>query len=473
MEKRRRPHQNRPCPFPISTLEQASAYKIPTSVAEWAALENVKKLDANDLVHDLGPKGFLKRLDEMETHVICWNESRIVSLGTLQRAYPKMRDPVIHGLLRHSETMNIIAAPKSSKSWLGLNIAMNVIGGGKLFDQFQCERGRVLIVDNELHEETIAERGRFVASALNVPRSRAARLIDFLPLRGNITSIEQLGEELKYVRARHYNVIILDAFYKFYPEGFDENDNAAMARLYTILDDLAERTDAALILIHHASKGNSSGKSVTDMGAGAGSQSRACDAHLVLREHREENVFVIEMANRSFKKVPAFCARFDWPLWSNAPSYDPSELKGLPVKKDGFGKQTVGKAVPMTREERVADDRRRVDAFVAETITKPMSQADILQHGTGKGFNPWSRDRVRKLVEDLIHEKKIRVAVEGAGRVATTYISTTHIVQEVVALPEPQPSSPEHDGYTAGFNSDEEIQQNGLNSEDYGQITDD
>ncbi len=425
MEKRRRPHQSRACPFPLATIEQASAYKIPDTEEGWAALANVKKLDANDLVHELGPKGFLQRLNEMETHVISWNESEIVSLGALQRAYPKMREPIIHGLLRRSETMNIIAAPKSSKSWLGLNIAMNIIGGGLLFAQFQCERGKVLIVDNELHEETIAERGRFVAPALNVPASRAGRLIDFLPLRGNLTSIEQLGEKLKHVRPRTYNVIILDAFYKFYPVDFDENDNAAMARLYTILDELAERLDAALILIHHSSKGNSSAKSVTDMGAGAGSQSRACDAHLVLREHREPGVFVLEAACRSFKPIEKFCARFSWPEWLNAPSYDPEDLKGLPVKKgDEYGKQRVGKPsdadTHLTKKEA---ERKRLDEFTL-TFTTPVTQSDMLAQGADKKFFPWNHDRLKNLIPCWIKDGHIRIVSEKRGRSPAVYIST-------------------------------------------------
>src|SRR4051812_25419994 len=34
------------------------------------------------------------------------------TLGDLMERFPQMRDPVIHGLLRVGETMNIIAAPK-------------------------------------------------------------------------------------------------------------------------------------------------------------------------------------------------------------------------------------------------------------------------------------------------------------------------------------------------------------------------
>src|SRR5262249_32859755 len=41
-----------------------------------------------------------------------------VSLRRLMSKYPELRPPVICDLLRQGETMNVIAAPKSGKSWL-------------------------------------------------------------------------------------------------------------------------------------------------------------------------------------------------------------------------------------------------------------------------------------------------------------------------------------------------------------------
>ena len=63
----------------------------------------------------------------------------------------------------------------------------------------------------------------------------------------------------------------------------DENDNAAVAGLYNALDGIADSMGAGFCLIHHSSKGNQSDKAVTDVGSGAGAQSRAADTHLILR----------------------------------------------------------------------------------------------------------------------------------------------------------------------------------------------
>jgi hypothetical protein len=67
--------------------------------------------------------------------------------------FPGLRRPVIHGLLREGETMNVISAPKMGKSWLVTDLALSVATGRDWLG-FRCERGDVLILDNELHGET-------------------------------------------------------------------------------------------------------------------------------------------------------------------------------------------------------------------------------------------------------------------------------------------------------------------------------
>ncbi len=459
-ELRARPHDVEPCPYPM--VEPGNVFPnwpLPQTEEEWAAQENLVKVDANDLVFELGPEGFRKWLDESPTYVSTWNTSEIVSLGRLMDTYPQMRPAVIHGLLRRGETMNIIAPPKSNKSWLSFNIAMNIIGGGKLFDQFQCERGKVLIIDNELHCETIAQRGRDVAPALNVPTDRARNLIDFIPLRGRLTDLQELAQKMDGVLRRQYSVIILDAFYKFYPEDFDENSNSDMARLYTLLDAYAEHFDCGLILIHHSSKGGQANKGVTDMGAGAGSQSRACDAHLVLRKHEDPGVFVIDCANRSFPPIAPFCAKFKWPKWEAAPNADPEMLEGL--TKKGIGGMRVGGDKSVGKDGKALspkkswkeDEKSRIDTFIAAEVLTPMTEVDILKIGNGRQFRPWNHDRMKILKPLLIGEGKLRVVKEGAGRTPTTYISALVSPEKVSAPATTIPNiAAQNDGYTAGYN---------------------
>ena len=105
------------------------------------------------------------------------------TLGKLLETFPTMREPVIHDLLRVGETMNVIAAPKVGKSWLVAGLAFAVATGRPWLD-FETSAGDVLIIDNELHPETIAHRLRRVADANGYSIPEVGEHVTVLPLRG-------------------------------------------------------------------------------------------------------------------------------------------------------------------------------------------------------------------------------------------------------------------------------------------------
>jgi hypothetical protein len=85
-----------------------------------------------------------------------------------------------------------------------------------------------------------------------------------------------------------------------------------------------------ILLVHHSSKGDQSGKSVRDVGSGAGAWSRAADVHLGLREHEEPDAVVFDGVVRSWPPVEPFVMRFDRRTltWGRDDDLDVSRLKG-------------------------------------------------------------------------------------------------------------------------------------------------
>lgn len=82
------------------------------------------------------------------------------------------------------------------------------------------------------------------------------------------------------------------------------------------------------MVVHHASKGSQSDKRVTDVGSGAGAQSRATDCHMVLREHEDEGVTVLDAAVRSFAPVEPLALRWSFPIFIPDEFADARKLKG-------------------------------------------------------------------------------------------------------------------------------------------------
>lgn len=299
-------------------------------------------------------------------------EEVFISAGTLMKRHPQMRTPIIEGLLRSGETMNIIAGPKTGKSWFMNDLALAIATGRSWLGEFKTIQGDVLIIDNELHPETTAHRIPMVANARGITRDSYSERLFVKNLRGGIegvTDIHRLADALMKIDPGRFAFIGLDAMYRFMPDGESENDNSVMTSVYNAIDRIARHLDCGIGLVHHTSKGVQGGKSVTDVGAGAGSQSRAADTHLVLRPHEEAGAIVLDAAVRSWSPIDARCLRWDFPVWQPAPDLDPDDIQKS-GRRSGKGKDKPAKPEkpePWTPE-------RFVEAFIGE---KPQLRDEI------------------------------------------------------------------------------------------------
>ncbi|OHB60853.1 MAG: hypothetical protein A2Y12_10110 [Planctomycetes bacterium GWF2_42_9] len=256
-----------------------------------------------------------------------------VSLKDLITDFSGLNPPIIHGLLREGETMNIIAAPKVGKSWL-VNSLSIAIATGLDWLGFKVEQGPVLVIDNELHLNTLTYRYMELAKAMKLNPKLFSQQVKIKSLRGQLKDLMALSQYFGRLKPNTYKVIILDAFYRTLPDKTDENDNGAIARLYNTLDCLAMYLNCAFVLIHHTSKGNQSQKSITDVGAGAGSQSRAVDTHVILRPHEDADKIVMDAAVRSWAPLESLVLRKQHPLFEVDTTADPTALLGAEKKRE-------------------------------------------------------------------------------------------------------------------------------------------
>lgn len=289
-----------------------------------------KKRDANDVASTTGlpdTETVLKQAQPVPCRqALLWDHE-------LLNQYPETRPAIIDGMLREGETMNIIAPPKRGKSWMVGGMAY-AVSQGIPWMGFNTNQTNVLVIDNELHRETLAYRVKRIRRAQNV---EGFGKVAFMPLRGVLKDIKKIGDDLDvWLPGSDFKLIILDAFYRFIPEGSKEEDNSQMAAIYNLIDSYADRHNCAFVAVHHTSKGLQAGKAVTDVGSGAGSMSRAVDCHLVLRAHREENCVTLEAAARSFPPIEKKVIRFDTEslTWSLEPNLDPTDLDDGKPKKD-------------------------------------------------------------------------------------------------------------------------------------------
>jgi hypothetical protein len=254
-------------------------------------------------------------------------------------------------------------------------MALSICAGVDWLD-FPVSQGKVLLLDNELHEPTLVHRIRQIAATLRLDEPAFAERLDVECYRGRLTDIHGVVERLKQSTPGTYKAVILDSLYRFAPKGFDENSNAHTTELYNLIDSAAAHLGCAIVCVRHTSKGSQSNKSVTDTGAGAGAQSRAADCHLVLRAHETESAFVVAAALRSFPKLEPFTIKFEWPVFFRATDLDPALLASDKPRRN-----------KPTTEVRL-EPSWSAELFASDFLTaEPQSQASIIAAAVDAGLS--------------------------------------------------------------------------------------
>jgi hypothetical protein len=316
-----------------------------------------------------------------------------IPLSELIKLYPHLNDPIIDRLLRRGETMNIVAPSKAGKSWLSNHCGLCFASGQLFLGEFKCTPGRVLLLDNELHRNTIGFRNKKVAEAMGLDLERCLPLIEVKSLRGERMDLVRIAQWLEQFKPGDYSVIILDAWYRALPAGVSENENEQVMQLYNIIDYVTNRLDCGWINVHHSTKGLQGDKRVTDVGSGASAQARAADTHLVLREHEDKEAAVLGVALRSFPPVEPIALRFEFPLWVPDDSLDPEKLKGKQTAND------------QRQKKRDAEGMGKLSSALVE------GAATFTELGRKTGFGHGRLTRLLNLLES-----------EGAVEVETTNI---------------------------------------------------
>ena len=265
---------------------------------------------------------------------------------------------VIDGILREAAVATVIGGSKTRKSWLmAMLIAATLTGGTWL--GHKVTKGRVLLLDGELTQPTLFFRLRQVFGMLGVPEETMAGL-DIQVLRGRTKQIVRAILNARTKGPGYYRLIIIDPLSCFYPDDprFSENSNSDMRRVYDSIITLASETRAAIVVVHHFSKGSQAEKSVVDLGSGAGAIARSGDAHIGLRAHKETGAIVCDMVVREFAENMPTAWRWSYPVFVPAPDLNPLELAGTKAKTQKAPKPA--KPDPMTTDEFVRH-------FISET----------------------------------------------------------------------------------------------------------
>jgi hypothetical protein len=234
-----------------------------------------------------------------------------------------------------------------------------------------------------------------VVEALGVDNATFDERVRVAFVRGRMATLEDVEATLRAAGRGAFDVIALDAFYRFL-NGVDENANGEMTGVYNHLDRIAEFSGAAIINVHHSSKGDQSNKATTDVGSGAGAIARATDTHLAFLRHMEESCVVLRGECRSSRRPMAVGLRLNPPFVTVDPSLN---LDDLWTPKKAAQK---GKAQPMT-----------VDEFVREVVDNQSSKTLIIAKAQERGV---TQSHARWLAQEAISTNKVKEVAQDTGK---------------------------------------------------------
>jgi hypothetical protein len=362
--------------------------ELPALLRSFGFGEDGYSLDLDGIKFDLGNKSESEEISDSYPQL---------TLDEMAEQTPDRRKYVISGLLRQGEVLNVIAAPKTGKSWFVYNLALTLANGGDFLGFTSPKDLNCLIVDNELHQNELVWRLRKVEDALDLKAGKNLRVTS---LRGSGLDIGGLEVMMETINASQYDVIVLDALYRFLPEGTSENDNAQMMKVYNALDRIGRVYDTSIIVVHHTSKGNQSEKSVTDIGAGAGSISRAADSQLVLVPHDIDGLVCVEAVTRSSKAPEPFSAALSDGKWRRVDAIDP-ERKGAAGEDSREAKKEAFKQIRIERAKKFLEyfkENDKVSKVQAEEIwgdgsSEGAFKAFLSKQISGRAIVAWAGQR--------------------------------------------------------------------------------
>jgi hypothetical protein len=230
---------------------------------------------------------------------------------------------LVAGLVNLATKVVLAASSKVGKSWMLLDLATSIATGTRIL-KWNTVASKVLFVNFEIHRAFIKERLQRIQKRKQLGNLDNLRI---WTLRGMAMDFEELVEAVvEGINGEEYGLIILDPIYKLMA-GRSENVAGGVGAMVQKIDQLVEKTGAAVMYAHHFTKGNAAKKKAIDRLSGSGVFARDADTIITLTEHQEEGCYVVEMTLRNFPPQPPFVVQWDFPAMVERPDLDPADLK--------------------------------------------------------------------------------------------------------------------------------------------------
>ncbi|HMP34659.1 MAG TPA: AAA family ATPase [Kiritimatiellia bacterium] len=306
-----------------------------------------------------------------------------IAAAKLLTTEPPPADQIIRDLLDAGDKLASIAASKTRKTFLMLQLVIAVSTGGMFAGLEIPTPRRVLYVNLEIRGHHFHRRLKRLAARLKADAALLGKNLFVVNVRDRQPPSITLREIEKIAVKVGAELIVTDPIYKLHHG--DENAAADMKPLLADFDALTRNTGAAVAYVHHDAKGTVGDRKAADRGAGSNVIGRDYDAALIQSPHRTDaEAVVVEFVARNYAPRDAVVLR-----WSDGAFEVAEELEATKESTAGGRTSAPSKAV-----------EEYVDRAFRIVVRKPLPAT--IFHDKLKTELGLSEQRARALTHHLI-----------------------------------------------------------------------
>ncbi|MFA5021537.1 MAG: AAA family ATPase [Patescibacteria group bacterium] len=192
--------------------------------------------------------------------------------------------------------------PGNFKTWILIEIAKSVSLGEKLFDQFDCLKGKVLIIDEENNLSFMKERFKLV----NMTNKGVIHISSKHGFR--IDKLEDEEDLLRFIKAKKIRLVCIDSFVRIH--GKDENIAGQVSDVFSLFNKITN-LGVTVIITHHLRKGNERGQSNINL-RGSSDILAAVDCHLMVAARNKKTIIEVTQGKlRIAEEMDTFQLKID------------------------------------------------------------------------------------------------------------------------------------------------------------------
>lgn len=219
---------------------------------------------------------------------------------------PPEPDQIMENTFDAGDKIAIIASSKLRKTFFLLQMLLSMAAGRPFLSWPISKPRRILHVQFEIQGHHYHRRLKRMCKALGITSADLGDRFHILNARGlGIAGQEGIEKIGLLAVAVNPEIISFDPLYKVATGA--ENAAEDLKGILNCFDELAKKTGAAILYVHHDPKGNSGDRDVRDRGAGSNVLGRDYDAAITLTPHATETeTVVIETLLRNYRPQEPF-----------------------------------------------------------------------------------------------------------------------------------------------------------------------